>query len=84
MTDALYAIINDSGTGLTPGHIAQGWHFCAEWDGLLIGPGMGELAVCTCFPEGDARRLECRRMARQHDEYLESLGPIDLDIASQV
>lgn len=33
---------------LDPLEIAQGWHFCPEWDGLLIGPGMAELDSCPC------------------------------------
>jgi hypothetical protein len=34
---------------LTHDEIAAGWHFCWDWDGLLIGPGMGETASCHCF-----------------------------------
>lgn len=33
---------------LTPAEIEAGWHFCADWDGLLVGPGMGELRACVC------------------------------------
>ena len=25
------------------------WHFCWEWDGLLVGPGMDEIWYCRCF-----------------------------------
>lgn len=25
-----------------------GWHWCSEFDGLLVGPGMAELRVCKC------------------------------------
>lgn len=39
-------------TDLTPAEIAAGWHFCNEFDGLLVGPGMGELTVCHCLPIG--------------------------------
>lgn len=35
--------MNDERLQLTQAEIDQGWHFCAEWDSLLIGPGMGEL-----------------------------------------
>lgn len=35
---------------LTADEILQGWHFCCEFDGLLVGPGMGELAYCSCLP----------------------------------
>lgn len=26
-----------------------GWHFCNEFDGLLVGPGMHELQACRCL-----------------------------------
>lgn len=29
--------------------IELGWHWCAEFDGLLVGPGMGELGCCKCL-----------------------------------
>jgi len=38
-------------TDLTPAEQAEGWHFCREWDGLLVGPGMEELEPCTCLPQ---------------------------------
>lgn len=34
---------------LTDDEIEEGWHFCWDWDGLLIGPGMGEMERCTCY-----------------------------------
>ena len=33
---------------LTTEEIKQGWHFCHDWDGLLIGPGMAEQEACLC------------------------------------
>lgn len=36
---------------LTPDDIAEGWHFCHDFDGLLVGPGMGERAHCHCFDD---------------------------------
>lgn len=38
-----------SNEALTPDEIKAGWHFCVEFDGLLIGPGMVEMSVCTCL-----------------------------------
>ena len=35
-------------TNLTEGEIKSGWHFCPNWDGLLIGPGMDEMEACGC------------------------------------
>lgn len=32
----------------TDEEIADGWHYCWDWDGLFIGPGMGEMDSCTC------------------------------------
>lgn len=38
--------------------IAEGWHFCWEFDGLLVGPGMkGELKFCNCIPEDHPARF---------------------------
>lgn len=39
----------DSQEPLTPEEIAAKWHFCPDWDGLLINPTMGEFECCTCF-----------------------------------
>lgn len=36
---------------LTPAEIIAGWHFCWDWDGLLVGPGMMEKEFCTCQKE---------------------------------
>lgn len=36
---------------LTQEEIDLGWHFCHEYDGLLVGPGMGELDCCSCHPK---------------------------------
>lgn len=33
---------------LSKAEIKDGWHFCYEWDELLIGPGMGEMEYCSC------------------------------------
>lgn len=50
MTDQRWTtLMRDDDLALTPEEIAEGWHFCWEWDGLLVGPGMKELEACTCF-----------------------------------
>ena len=36
---------------LTPYEIREGWHFCYEFDGLLVGPGMFELKACKCLTD---------------------------------
>ena len=52
MTQArwLEAMKDDSAI-LTEEELAEGWHWCAEFDGLLVGPGMGELKFCKCLPK---------------------------------
>jgi hypothetical protein len=36
---------------ISDAELALGWHWCAEFDGLLVGPGMGELRFCKCLPK---------------------------------
>jgi hypothetical protein len=49
MTDLRWSdLMNDDGLPLTSEEIAEGWHFCYDWDGLLVGPGMKEMECCTC------------------------------------
>jgi hypothetical protein len=36
---------------LKPSEISEGWHWCNEFDGLLVGPGSHELNNCTCWPK---------------------------------
>jgi hypothetical protein len=49
MSETRYqALMHDDSLRLTPEEIREGWHFCYDWDGLLIGPGMPELECCVC------------------------------------
>jgi hypothetical protein len=34
----------------TPEEQTEGWHYCYDFDGLLVGPDMAELSCCHCFP----------------------------------
>ena len=43
-----YNLLMKEGGELTYDEIRHGWHFCIEWDGLLIHPGMPEEA-CSCL-----------------------------------
>lgn len=33
---------------LSDNEVASGWHFCADWNYRLVGPGMDERFGCTC------------------------------------
>lgn len=43
-------------SSLSEDECVEGWHWCEEWDGLLVGPGMQELDSCTCLPPSHAAR----------------------------
>lgn len=58
----------DDGLKLTPEEISNGWHFCWDWDGLLIGPGMGEMKSCKC--------------ARNRAEFEQGLNKMDHEMKS--
>lgn len=49
MTGERWQDLMDNPDGrLTGEEMAAGWHWCPEWDDLLVGPGMRELECCTC------------------------------------
>lgn len=51
MTNERWKQLSESDNwNLEPSEIALGWHWCQEFDGLLVGPGMGELSCCHCWP----------------------------------
>lgn len=44
-----YTQIDRDGYGLTKEELEEGWHFCPEWDEMLIGPPMkAEMEACLC------------------------------------
>lgn len=44
-----YNDLQDGRAELTQEEIKAGWHFCSEWDYMLVGPGMSERRYCHCF-----------------------------------
>ena len=46
--DARYHAIDAETEKLTKAELAIGWHFCGDWDGMLIGPGVSEMECCAC------------------------------------
>lgn len=54
---------------LTIPEIVSGWHFCREWDGMLVGPGMEELDCCLCGQEEELEDVKRRiKSARKCNE----------------
>lgn len=43
-----YLEVERSGQGLTEEEFNQGWHWCYEWDSMLVGPGSEEALFCSC------------------------------------
>lgn len=47
MTDQRWqALMSDEALELTVDEKSAGWHFCTQFDGLLVGPGMPEREFC--------------------------------------
>jgi hypothetical protein len=42
------ALMNDPNGRLTREEMSEGWHWCLDWDDLLVGPGMMEMECCNC------------------------------------
>lgn len=61
-----YQELRDRFDTLSADELAAGWHYCPDWDGLLIGPGMEELTYCWCPPQCSAgeTRADCAQRIR--------------------
>lgn len=58
MTEERWIELNENQSSqLTEEEIAEGWHFCLEWDGLLVGPGMQEMECCNCFEPAEKEKI---------------------------
>lgn len=54
MTYKRYKELNaDFTLELTDEEVDNGWHFCYDWDGLLIHKDSPEATVCTCRGNND-------------------------------
>lgn len=49
MEPARYDFVSEFPDEMSAAEKTAGWHWCREYDGLLVGPGMGELAHCGCL-----------------------------------
>jgi len=63
-----YNALMDEKADLTREEWEDGWHFCAEWDYLLIHPSHPEANCCSCIePEVLARYAEERKKNSERD-----------------
>lgn len=68
----------DESVMLTADELTNGWHWCDEWDGLLIHADDGEFIHCKCDFMKKFRTPERMEKMKQQKE-LDSIA--DLDIA---
>lgn len=80
---------------LTQEEIDAGWHFCYEWDGLLVGPNMGEMEYCTCARVNKEMHKELRKefyispemdiiMTKEHLEKIKEEVEFEREIANKI
>lgn len=48
MTEERYWELEYKGGVLTKEELDEGWHFCLDWDGLLISPQEIKMGLCSC------------------------------------
>lgn len=55
-----YELETDMNAKLTPEEMAAGWHFCPDWDGMLVDMNdiEGEGAACLCKLPAGARKSD--------------------------
>lgn len=79
MNEERYKLLMNSEEPLTPEEISIGWHFCSEFDGLLVGPGQHELLSCHCWPEDHpiykTRPEEDPFQSEEYQKFVESMVP---------
>ena len=53
MDDERYKYLEVTGAPITDKEIQEGWHYCYEWDGMLINKSWPEAECCKCFEDKD-------------------------------
>jgi hypothetical protein len=67
---------------VTQEEFEQGWHFCIEWDDMLIGPGTEEALMCYCnhpkieeWKQSDEAKEMYRQLEENSDAMFDLLDP---------
>lgn len=53
-----------------------GWHFCDEFDGLLVGPNCSEWQYCTCWPR--IMKIQCEKRFVESGGKLADVEPFPI------
>jgi hypothetical protein len=77
--------LQKSETELTEEEVKQGWHFCPDFDDLLIGPGNVEAFVCNCSLSSieEWKKTEEAKELYQNffsNRYLDELSKLDQEL----
>jgi len=51
MTEQRYREVEVDNKPLTKEELEDGWHFCPEWDYMLIHPSFDAADACLCHPK---------------------------------
>ena len=82
MDDERFLELDRSGNGLTEEEWEQGYHWCYEWDGMLVGPGQPEALVCSCdHPKIEEWKQsdEAKQMLKEQEERMNRIPEEDVD-----
>jgi hypothetical protein len=71
--------LDRSGEGLTKEEWDQGWHWCYEWDSMLVGPGMEEALSCSCSHHAIEAWKESPDGIRLREDLEKRLEQLDAD-----
>jgi hypothetical protein len=82
-----YIRIQNGAEDLTPEEVEDGWHFCPEWDDMLIHADDDEFQCCPCSwmkkyrtPERQAAYEKRREEWEKSQEALDILAQLDEDL----
>lgn len=70
MNQERWLFLESTGNVLTEEEISEGWHYCYDWDDMLIGPIMPEWDACICDIK---KRIEDKiklKDSRIHTDYM--------------
>lgn len=54
--DELYVKIDKEGQ-IPQDLFDKGWHWCMDWDLMLVGPGMNATKHCYCYRDDDKGKM---------------------------
>ncbi len=64
--DRYQLLMTNTDEKLTPEEISQGYHFCCEWDGLLINNDDAEAYFCDCVPKTKEQQEKLQKLHDSH------------------